>query len=123
MRASRSPSSPVAVRKSSCSGPDNLGIDLVLQGVEDKRAAMAQLLAQAGLGFEQAGYMGDDVVDLPLLRACGFSATVADGHPLVKDHVHHVSLLGGGRGAVREVCELILAAQHRLDAMLARYLA
>jgi 3-deoxy-D-manno-octulosonate 8-phosphate phosphatase (KDO 8-P phosphatase) len=102
---------------------DNLGIDLVLQGVEDKRAAMAQLLAQTGLGFEQAGYMGDDVVDLPLLRACGFSATVADGHPLVKDHVHHVSLLDGGRGAVRDVCELILAAQNRLDAMLARYLA
>ncbi len=101
----------------------NLGIDMVLQGVEDKRAAMAQLLAQAGLGFEQAGYMGDDVVDLPLLRACGFSATVADGHPLVKDHVHHVSLLDGGRGAVRDVCELILAAQNRLDAMLARYLA
>lgn len=101
----------------------NLGISLVLQGIDDKRAAMNNLLSRLGLGFEQAGYMGDDVVDLPLLRACGFSATVADGHPLVLDRVDHVSPFGGGRGAVREVCEFLLAAQNKLDAALARYLA
>ena len=101
----------------------NLGVRHVLQGIDDKRAAMKDLLSQLGLGFEQAGYMGDDVVDLPLLRTCGFSATVADGHSLVLDHVDHVSPLKGGRGAVREVCEFLLAAQHKLDAALARYLA
>lgn len=101
----------------------NLGIGLVLQGIDDKRAAMNDLLAQLGLGFEQAGYMGDDVVDLPLLRACGFSATVADGHPLVLRHVDHVSPLQGGRGAVRDVCEFLLASQNKLDAAMARYLA
>lgn len=102
---------------------ENLGIDILLQGINDKRTAMAELLSKLGLGFAQAGYMGDDVVDLPLLRACGFSATVADGHPLLLQYVDHVCRMNGGHGAVREVCELLLAAQNRLDAALARYLA
>jgi 3-deoxy-D-manno-octulosonate 8-phosphate phosphatase (KDO 8-P phosphatase) len=99
----------------------NLGITLVLQGVDDKRAAMDQLLVQLGLSFEQAGYMGDDIVDLPLLRACGFSATVADAHPLLHDRVDHVSPYNGGSGAVRDVCELVLAAQNKLDSALTKY--
>ena len=101
----------------------NLGIRHVLQGIDDKRAAMQELLRKLGLGFEQAGYMGDDIVDLPLLRACGFSATVADAHQLLPQYVDHVSALAGGHGAVREVCEILLAAQGKLDAALARYLA
>ena len=101
----------------------NLGIDLLLQGVADKRGAMRALLEQQGLGFAEAGYMGDDVVDLPLLRACGFSATVPDGHALVRSRVAYVARAGGGHGAVREVCELILAAQDKLDAAMAPYLA
>ena len=100
----------------------NLGIDLLLQGVADKRGAMRALLEQQGLGFAEAGYMGDDVVDLPLLRACGFSATVPDGHALVRSRVAYVARAGGGHGAVREVCELILAAQDKLDAAMAPYL-
>ena len=59
---------------------ENLGIELVFQGVEDKRAAMAGLLEREGLTFAEAGYMGDDVVDLAVMSACGFSATVPDGH-------------------------------------------
>lgn len=101
----------------------NLGIDLVLQGVDDKRTAMRDLLSKLGLGFDRAGYMGDDVVDLPLLRACGFSATVADAHPLVLEHVDHVSVHAGGRGAVREICEYLLRVQGKYDAAMARYLA
>lgn len=101
----------------------NLGIELLLQGVEDKRTAMAELLAGQGLDFAQAGYMGDDVVDLPVLRACGFSATVADGHEFVQRHVDLVTRRPGGRGAVREVCEFILGAQGKLDAQLQTYLA
>ncbi|MBV2235871.1 MAG: HAD hydrolase family protein [Sterolibacterium sp.] len=101
----------------------NLGIKLLLQGVENKHEAMRQLLAGHGLSFSEAGYMGDDVVDLPLLRACGFSASVPNGHALVRQHVDHVTLAAAGHGAVREVCELILAAQGRLDDMLAAYLA
>ena len=101
----------------------NLGIELVLQGVDDKCAAMEALLSRFELGFGQAGYMGDDVVDLPLLSACGFSATVADGHPLVRERVDHISPLGGGHGAVREVCEYLLTAQGKLAALMDRYLA
>jgi 3-deoxy-D-manno-octulosonate 8-phosphate phosphatase (KDO 8-P phosphatase) len=102
---------------------ENLGIDALLQGVADKRGAMAQLLAARGLEWGQCGYMGDDVVDLPLLRACGFAATVPDGHALVKQHVHYVARQPAGRGAVREVCEFILRAQGALDAALEAYLA
>ncbi len=101
----------------------NLGIELLLQGVEDKRSAMHELLAQQQLDFSAAGYMGDDVVDLPVLRACGFSASVPNGHALVQQHVDYVARAPAGHGAVREVCELILAAQGRLDAALAPYLA
>lgn len=100
----------------------NLGIDLLLQGVEDKRGAMRTLLEQRGLSFADAGYIGDDVVDLPVLRACGFSASVPNGHALVHRHVDYVTEARAGQGAVRELCELILAAQGKLDAALARYL-
>ena len=101
----------------------NLGIAELHMGVEDKRACLDTLLARRGLTREQAGYMGDDVVDLPILRACGFAATPADGHSFVRRHVDYVARRGGGRGAVREVCDHILASQGRLDAMLAAYLA
>lgn len=101
----------------------NLGINLILQGVEDKHTAMASLLANEGLSFDQAGYMGDDVIDLPLLRTCGFSATVPDGHPLAREHACYVTQSPAGAGAVREVCELILRAQGTWDRVMAAYLA
>jgi len=96
---------------------ENLGITELHMGVGDKHAAMQGLLTARGLEFERAGYMGDDVVDLPVLRACGFSASVSDGHPEVRRHVDYVSRSGGGRGGAREVCDLILRAMGKLDAM------
>ncbi|MDK9724903.1 MAG: phenylphosphate carboxylase subunit delta [Sterolibacteriaceae bacterium MAG5] len=101
----------------------NLGIALVLQGVENKKAAMAELLERQGLSFADAGYMGDDVVDLGVMRACGFSATVPDGHALVRRQADYVAAAPAGGGAVREVCELILRAQGRLDGILESYAA
>lgn len=101
----------------------NLGITHLHQGVEDKRAALLDLAAQLGIAPGQCGYMGDDVVDLPILRACGFAATVTEGEPLVKRHVQYIASRPAGRGAVREVCEFILAAQDKLEPLLARYLA
>jgi len=101
---------------------ENLGIELVFQGVEDKRAVMAELLAREGLDFTQAGYMGDDVVDLAIMAACGFAATVPDGHALVKQQAHYVARRPAGLGAARDVCELILRAQGKLDQALAPHL-
>lgn len=101
----------------------NLGITLLHQGVEDKRAVLQEMLATLGIAPQEAGYMGDDVVDLPILRACGFAATVADGHEFVRRHVHWVSRCGGGRGAVRELCDFILRAQGHYDRLMHGYLA
>ena len=100
----------------------NLGIAALHMGVEDKRGLMTELAAQRRIALAQAGYMGDDVVDLPILRACGFSATVADAHDEVRSRVDYVAGKGGGRGAVREVCDLILRAQGKWDAAMADYL-
>ena len=101
----------------------NLGIDELHMGVEDKGALLTRLARQRGIDLARAGYMGDDVVDLPILRLCGFSATVADGHPEVLSRVDYVASRGGGRGAVREVCDLIIRAQDKWDAAMAEYLA
>jgi len=93
----------------------NLGIAHLYQGAEDKRAAYAALLAQLGLGTEQSGYMGDDLIDLPLLTRCGFAATVAAAPEAVRQRAHYVARAPGGHGAVREVCEFILRAQGALE--------
>ncbi len=101
----------------------NLGITELHMGVEDKREKMSALVARRGIAMDAAGYMGDDVVDLPILRACGFSASVADGHPEVLSRVDYVAQRGGGHGAVREVCDLIIRARGQWDLLMAEYLA
>ena len=100
----------------------NLGIELLYQGIEDKARAFAELLAARGLAAADASYMGDDVVDLPVLTRCGFALTVPEAPLLVRQHAHYVTRAGGGRGAVREACELIMHAQGTLDARLQSYL-
>ncbi|KAF0164049.1 MAG: 3-deoxy-D-manno-octulosonate 8-phosphate phosphatase (KDO 8-P phosphatase) [Rhodocyclaceae bacterium] len=101
----------------------NLGIEALHMGVVDKRALLTALAAQRGIELAQTGYMGDDVVDLPVLRACGFSATVADAHGEVVSRVDYVATRGGGHGAVREVCDLLLRAQGKWDEAMKEYLA
>jgi 3-deoxy-D-manno-octulosonate 8-phosphate phosphatase (KDO 8-P phosphatase) len=100
----------------------NLGITRLYQGVEDKLAAMQSLLAELKLAPEAAAYMGDDVVDLPVLSRVGLALSVPAAPQVVRDHAHYVSQREGGHGAVREVCELILVTQNTLDAQLAPYL-
>jgi 3-deoxy-D-manno-octulosonate 8-phosphate phosphatase (KDO 8-P phosphatase) len=102
---------------------ENLGIRELHMGIEDKRGLMESLARSRDIGMAQTGYMGDDVVDLPILRACGFSATVADAHDEVRSRVDYVAPMGGGRGGVRDVCELILRAQGKWQAAMAEYLA
>jgi len=100
-----------------------LGIAEVLQGVDDKRAAFEALLAKASLGADAAGYMGDEVVDLPVLRRCGFACAPREALLLVRTHAHYVTDAPAGAGAAREVCEFVLRAQGKLESALARYLA
>ena len=88
-----------------------LGIPEVHQGVEDKIDVLRQLAEKYGLALEEIAYIGDDVNDLEALKAVGFSAAPADGHPLVCQVVHHVCRKKGGEGAVREVADMILVAQ------------
>jgi 3-deoxy-D-manno-octulosonate 8-phosphate phosphatase (KDO 8-P phosphatase) len=99
----------------------SLGIRHVLQGREQKLPAFEELAASIGLGFDEAAYVGDDVLDLPVMRRVGLAVAVADAHPLVKRHAHWHTRAPGGRGAVREVCELLLQAQGKLEAVLGSY--
>ncbi len=100
-----------------------LGIEQVLQGAGDKRAAFESLLARLGIGPEAAGYMGDDVVDLPVLERCGFACSPPGAPPAVSGRVHYVAQAPAGRGAVREVCELVMRAQGTLETALRAALA
>ncbi|MDP1717878.1 MAG: 3-deoxy-manno-octulosonate-8-phosphatase KdsC [Burkholderiales bacterium] len=100
----------------------NLGIDLLYQGVSDKLVKFRELLAELGLDAAATAYMGDDVIDLPVLRNCGLALTVPEAPAIVKTHAHYISRAPGGRGAAREVCELMLQAQGALDAQIEPYL-
>lgn len=100
---------------------EELKLQHVLQGRDPKWPALEELLQQLQLQPEHVAYMGDDLLDLPVLRRVGLAATVADGHPWVAQHCHWQTRRNGGRGAVREFCELILAAQNQLRPMLEQY--
>lgn len=101
----------------------DLGISHVYQGIHDKRVAFARLLEATGASVEQCGYIGDDVIDLPLLLKVGFAVTVPSGHPDVQHRAHYVTRAPGGRGAVREVCDMIMRAQGTYEQALAPYFA
>jgi 3-deoxy-D-manno-octulosonate 8-phosphate phosphatase (KDO 8-P phosphatase) len=101
----------------------DLGIRHVYQGVHDKRAAFEQLITAAGVKADACGFLGDDVVDLPVLSRVGLAASVPNGHPEVLSRVHYVTRAHGGRGAARELCDFILRAQGNYEAALAPYLA
>ncbi len=95
-----------------------LGLEFVVQGSRDKRADLARIIAETGLSMREVGFMGDDVIDLPVLSRVGFAAAPADAHAAVKDHVHYVATAAGGRGAVREVADMILEAQGLMEPMI-----
>jgi 3-deoxy-D-manno-octulosonate 8-phosphate phosphatase (KDO 8-P phosphatase) len=99
----------------------NLGISRIFQGAHDKLDAFENLLLDMGMAPEQIAYMGDDIVDLPVLRRCGLAITVPDAPQEVKARCHLVTQAGAGRGAAREVCELIMRAQGTWAAQLALY--
>lgn len=110
--------SPVVAKRAA-----DLGISTVLQGVHDKRLAFETLIAEMGLTAQDCGFMGDDVIDLPIMTRVVFAASVPNGHEEVRSRAHYVAQAGGGLGAVREVCDFILRAQDNYQAALAPYLA
>ncbi|MGB6242347.1 MAG: phenylphosphate carboxylase subunit delta [Castellaniella sp.] len=93
-----------------------LGISPVLQGIHDKLITVEGLAREAGLGLDAVGYMGDDIIDLPVLQRVGFAASVPNAPFYISQAAHWIASQTGGRGAVRECCDLLLAAQGRLGA-------
>ncbi|MFM1892559.1 MAG: hypothetical protein RLZ44_1636 [Pseudomonadota bacterium] len=100
----------------------SLGIEHVYQGHRDKLPAYEQLKRAAGLSDDVIAYVGDDVVDLPVMRRAGLAIAVQDAHYLAKQHAHWITPSGGGRGAAREVCEFLMDAQGSLQPALEHYL-
>lgn len=101
---------------------ESLAIRHVYQGRMEKVPAFEDLLAATGVAAEEVAYVGDDIMDLPVMRRVGLAVAVQDGHTLVKKHSHWITPNGGGRGAARDICELIMEAQGTLNAQLAPYL-
>jgi 3-deoxy-D-manno-octulosonate 8-phosphate phosphatase (KDO 8-P phosphatase) len=99
-----------------------LGIHYVELDALEKLGPYQRILYAANLGDEEVCYVGDDIVDLPVLKRVGLAVGVGDGHPALRRHVHYWTRRPGGSGAVRETIELILAAQNKLDAVFKQYL-
>jgi 3-deoxy-D-manno-octulosonate 8-phosphate phosphatase (KDO 8-P phosphatase) len=100
-----------------------LGMSFVVQGHENKTQAFNELLAQAGVTNAEVSYIGDDLIDIPLLLQSGLGVAVADAAFETRQRAHYVTEAPGGFGAVREVIELILKSQGRWDELISGYLS
>jgi 3-deoxy-D-manno-octulosonate 8-phosphate phosphatase (KDO 8-P phosphatase) len=100
-----------------------LGIEIIRQGTDDKLAAVKQILAELRLSPRQVCYLGDDLPDLPAVRAAGLGVAVADACAELRQAAHYVTAAEGGAGAVREIVELILKTQRRWDDVIQTYLS
>jgi 3-deoxy-D-manno-octulosonate 8-phosphate phosphatase (KDO 8-P phosphatase) len=95
-----------------------LGITRYYEGLRDKLAVLEELLAELNLTAAQVATVGDELVDLPLLSRAGLAVAVADAVPEVRAAAHWVTSLPGGRGAVRQVCDLLLQAQGQWEKLI-----
>lgn len=100
----------------------NLGITIIHQGAHDKLAVYESLCSELNLHCDETAFMGDDVVDLPVMRRAGLAITVPAAPEIVKAHSQYTTTRAAGHGAVREACEFLMRAQGTLDAALAPYL-
>jgi 3-deoxy-D-manno-octulosonate 8-phosphate phosphatase (KDO 8-P phosphatase) len=98
-----------------------LGIDLLLQKIQDKARALEEILKKEKLHRKQICYVGDDLVDLPVLTRVGLAVAVRDAAPEVKAAAHIITRKPGGMGAVREVCEILLRAQGKWKARVQKF--
>ena len=99
-----------------------LGIEYVYQDQNDKGKALEDLLGKLSIDAVATAYVGDDLIDLPAMRRVGLAIAVADAHALVIEHAHWTTKEIGGRGAAREVCELIMQAKGTLDSQIKHFL-
>ena len=100
----------------------DLRFDYVLQGIADKRKALEEILEKEKLAADEVAFVGDDIIDLPIMRACGLAMAVANARESVKDEAHIITDHAGGQGAARDAIEYILRAQNKLDEAIATYL-
>jgi 3-deoxy-D-manno-octulosonate 8-phosphate phosphatase (KDO 8-P phosphatase) len=100
-----------------------LGIERIFQGVDDKLGVFREILKKENLKPEETGFMGDELVDLPVLTRCGFACAPREAPEEVRVRVHYVASAPAGRGAAREVCELVMRAQGSLERAVQGYLA
>lgn len=99
-----------------------LGIDYVYQGQSDKQTALKNLMQKLNVNKEETAFVGDDLVDLPAMSLTGLAIAVANAQPLVREKADWVTSNGGGHGAVREICEMILQAQGKLESVYQQYI-
>lgn len=99
----------------------DLGIDIVVQGREDKLAAIREIIADLDITLNEIAYIGDDLPDLSAITSVGLGMTVANGVAEIKKEAHWISQYHGGHGAVREACEMILVAQGKWERLLEEY--
>ncbi len=95
-----------------------LDIEDVHVGSLDKEPALRQVAARHGVEFDAMACVGDDLPDLPLLKRCGLACAPANAHPFVRSRAHHVTRANGGHGVIREIAELILHSQNKLESYL-----
>ena len=100
----------------------SLGVEYLYQGQDDKNIAYQELKNKLSISDDEVAYVGDDIVDLPVMTQVGLAVAVQDAHPLTKELAHWVTEANGGRGAAREICELIMQAQGTLQAAFGQYL-
>ncbi|HUK25045.1 MAG TPA: HAD hydrolase family protein [Terriglobales bacterium] len=100
----------------------DLRLEYVRQGIEDKLAVFREIMQQEGLSAEQGAFVGDDVIDLPVMWHCGFAVAVANARAEVKRDAHYVTPHGGGDGALRDAIEYVLKAQRKWKDVMQRYI-
>jgi 3-deoxy-D-manno-octulosonate 8-phosphate phosphatase (KDO 8-P phosphatase) len=101
----------------------DLRLEHVRQGISDKLSTFEEILRQEKLTAAQAAFVGDDVIDLPVMRRCGLAIAVPNARPEVHRAAHYVTQHAGGDGALRDAVEYILRAQGTLEEMVERYLS
>src|SRR5205823_6857527 len=101
----------------------DLKLEHVHQGIQDKLTVFEEILRQEGLSSDEAAFVGDDVIDLPVMRNCGFAVAVANARDEVKKEAHYITPHAGGDGALRDAVEFILKAQGKWKKVVDAYLS